>query len=480
LSGTQRLNPWISGASYGAGNASFMPLVSPVDMTVVSHIIDSDAAVIDRAVESAHTAFHAYQDVAVTQRVDWLMAAADAVAKAEMAIVNSLIRAIGKPRRAATFESKRAAQLIRACATQLPHMNGEVLPLDVSPLGTGRFGFAVRIPYGVVAAITPFNAPANLLLQKVAPALAMGNAVVVKPSPPGTEVALILAEAFKQAGLPDGLFNVIPGGRETARSLAAHPLVAAVSLTGSTAAGHEIARAAGAKHFVAELGSNAANIVCADADLEDAAKRIAGAAFEASGQQCISAQRVILQRSVYQPFLDSFLAAAKRLKVGDPNDEATDIGPMISAAAADRIEQLVADAVAKGAKLLLKADRSGCVLGPAIVAEAPAGARLMSEEAFGPVVVIQPVVDLDTALVLANASEFGLQGACFTSNIETAFKVSRKFRVGSLWINEASRFRLDTYPFGGVGASGFGREGVRYAMEDLSQWKFTGFRFNPQ
>jgi acyl-CoA reductase-like NAD-dependent aldehyde dehydrogenase len=358
----------------------------------------------------------------------------------------------------------------------LPHLTGEVLPLDVAAAGAGRFGFTVRIPYGVVAAITPFNGPVNLLIQKVAPALAVGNSVVVKPSPPGTEVALLMAAAMQKAGLPAGLFNVVPGGREAAKLLVAHPLVAAVTVTGSTAAGNELARAAGAKKFVGELGSNAANIVCADADLADAATRIAGAAFEASGQQCISAQRVIVERAVYAPFLEQFVAAAKKLKVGDPDDAATDVGPMVSGAAADRVEAMISDAVAKGAKLVLKGERRGAILGPAIVAEAPAQARLMREEAFGPVVVVQPVADVDAALALANSSEFGLQGACFTKNLNTAFKVSRQLRVGSLWINDASRFRLDTYPFGGVGASGFGREGVRYTMEELSQWKFTGMR----
>jgi glyceraldehyde-3-phosphate dehydrogenase (NADP+) len=170
------------------------------------------------------------------------------------------------------------------------------------------------------------------------------------------------------------------------------------------------------------------------------------------------------------------VAAAKKLKVGDPDDAATDVGPMVSSAAADRVEAMIADAVANGAKLVLKAERRGAILGPAIVAEAPAQARLMREEAFGPVVVVQPVADVDAALALANSSQFGLQGACFTKNLNTAFKVSRQLRVGSLWINDASRFRLDTYPFGGVGASGFGREGVRYTMEELSQWKFTGLR----
>jgi len=470
-----RLMPWIGGTT-DAGGAAFSPLVSPIDDTVASHMVESDAGIVDAAVKHAHRAYVANQEATTAKRVEWLMAAADAMDKIEAELVRSLIRVIGKPRRAATFEAKRAGAFIRACAAQLPHLNGEVLPLDVAATGAGRFGFTTRIPYGVVAAITPFNGPVNLLIQKVAPAIAVGNAVVVKPSPPGTEVALLMAQAMKKAGLPDGLFNVVPGGRDAAKLLVAHPLVAAVTVTGSTAAGNELARAAGAKKFVGELGSNAANIVCADADLADAATRIAGAGFEASGQQCISAQRVIVERAVFERFLEQFVAAAKKLKVGDPEDAATDVGPMVSSAAADRVEAMIADAVQKGAKLVLKPERRGAILGPAIVAEAPPEARLMREEAFGPVVVVQPVANVDEALALANSSEFGLQGACFTKNLDTAFKVSRKLRVGSLWINDASRFRLDTYPFGGVGSSGFGREGVRYTMEELSQWKFTGMR----
>src|SRR5437588_5886896 len=189
-----------------------------------------------------------------------------------------------------------------SCDAQVPHLMGEVLPLDVTPAGAGRFGFTTRVPYGVVAAVTPFNGPANLLIQKVAPALAVGNAVVVKPSPPGTEVALLMAQALKTAGVPDGLFNVVPGGRETAKLLAAHPLVAVVTVTGSTAAGNELARAAGAKKFVGEPGSNAANIVCADAELGGAATRIPGAASEASGQRCISARPVIVGETVLHRF----------------------------------------------------------------------------------------------------------------------------------------------------------------------------------
>ncbi len=473
------LMPWIGGAGHAITDTVFSKLISPIDNSVVSEMIESDAKVVDAAVKHAHAAFLKHQDATTAKRVEWLLAAADAIDKIEDELVRSLIRFIGKPKRAATFEAKRVGIFIRACATQVPHILGEVIPLDVTAPGAGRFGFTTRIPYGVVAAVTPFNGPANLLIQKVAPAIAVGNAVVVKPSPPGTEVALLIAEAVKKAGVPEGLFNVVPGGRETAKLLAAHPKVAVVTVTGSTAAGNELARAAGAKKFVGELGSNAANIVCADADLADAATRIAGAAFEASGQQCISAQRVIVVRPCYERFLHLFVDATKKLKVGDPDDPTTDVGPMVSTAAADRVQAMIDDAVAKGGKLVLKPERRGAILGPAIVAEAPPEARLLHEEAFGPVVVVQPVADFDAALALANSSEFGLQGACFTASLETAFKASRKFRVGSLWINDASRFRLDTYPFGGVGASGSGREGVRYAMEEMSQWKFTGMRLNP-
>ena len=312
-----QLLPWIGGAT--RFDAGFSPIICPTTRRVVSQIVESNAKVIDAAVKDAHAAFLKHQDATTAKRVGWLLAAADAFDKTEAGDRRSLIRSIGKPRRAATFEAKRVGQFLRACAAQAPHLNGEVLPLDLTATGAGRFGFTVRVPYGVVGAITPFNGPANLLIQKVAPALAVGNAIVVKPSPPGTEVALLIAEAFKKAGVPDGLFNVVPGGRDAARSCSP-PIrwLPSSRVTGSTAAGHELARAAGAKKFVGELGSNAANIVLADADLADAATRIAGAAFEASGQQCISAQRVIVERRVYEKFLELFVAAPKKLKVGDP------------------------------------------------------------------------------------------------------------------------------------------------------------------
>ena len=472
----EHLDPWIDGRADAVAGRATYKLISPVDGEVVAEIVDSGADVVDAAVSCARAAFTAHRRDTAATRAAWLNGAAAEIEAAKDDIVAALMRDIGKPKRPAAFEATRSAQFLRLVTAELGHMGGETLPLDAAPAGAGRFGFTRRVPYGVVGAITPFNAPANLLIQKAAPALAMGNAVVVKPAPQGVDVALIIARAFQRAGLPDGLFNVVPGNRETALAVAAHKLVALVTLTGSTEAGEAVARAAGAKKMVAELGSNAANIVCADADLEDAAERIAGSAFEASGQQCISAQRVIVEAAVLERFTELFVAAAKRLKVGPADDEDTAIGPMVSVAAADRVAAMVDDAVEHGARLALAPERAGAILGPAIVVAPRAEARLLHEEAFGPVAVVVPASDLDDALRIANGTEFGLQGACFTQSLETAFRVSDELEVGSLWINEGSRFRLDSYPFGGVGASGFGREGVRYAMEEMSQLKFSGIR----
>jgi acyl-CoA reductase-like NAD-dependent aldehyde dehydrogenase len=277
--------------------------------------------------------------------------------------------------------------------------------------------------------------------------------------------------------LPDGLFNVVVGGADEALALAAHGDVALVTVTGGTAAGEALAAAAGAKPFVGELGGNSANIVCRDANLPDAAARIVPSAFEASGQQCISAQRVIVEKPVLDRFVALFVEAAGRLTTGDPADEKTDLGPVVNERAAERIMGIIAEAERDGGEIVLAPRREGCVISPAIILAPPETSRAVREEIFGPVAVVMPADDLDDAIRIANDSEFGLQASCFTMSLETAFRVSQELRAGSVWINEGSRFRLDNYPFGGVGASGFGREGVRYAMEELSQWKFTGLRF---
>lgn len=469
--------PWIGGKPYVATGGKTESLLSPWDGSLVATVAMADEATVNVAIASARGAFIANRHVTPAVRTAWLRKAADEVDAVKDQIADITMRALGKPKRACGVEAGRVSQMMRLCAEELLRIEGEVLPLDALAMGAGRFGFTKHHPHGVIAAFTPFNAPSNLLMQKVAPAIAMGNSVVIKPAFEGVGEALLIAECFTRAGVPDGMVNVVACRRDVTGYLVAHPDIAVVTLTGGTAAGEALASAAGAKPFIGELGGNSANIVCADANVKDAALRIAPSAFEASGQQCISAQRIIVEKAVLEEFLGHFVAAAKAMNVGDPTKGDTDVGPMVNVAAADRVEEMVADAIVNGAKTPLPLKRDNAIIHPTILVDPSLDARVVSEEIFGPVAVVIPAKDINDAIDIANNSEFGLQSSCFTSSLETAFRVSEELHVGSVWINEGSRFRMDTTPFGGVGSSGFGREGVKYAMEELSYIKFTGIRF---
>jgi acyl-CoA reductase-like NAD-dependent aldehyde dehydrogenase len=468
------LRSYIGGRSQ-IGSVTF-DHIRPVDGKVIGQIFEAGSEGVDAATKLAYSAFQAHRKTPIHQRVTWLQAAAAALTANADDIAALISEDVGKPIRNSRFEVRRGAEFLQGCACALPQLNGDVLPLDSTATGVGHFGFTQRIPYGVVAGITPFNAPVNLLVQKVGPAIAAGNAIIVKPAPAGTRTALKLAQLFEEAGWPTGICTVLTGDRATASALVAHPLVRAVSFTGGTAGGDALARITGAKKFVAELGSNAANIVLADADVDEAAKRIATAAFEASGQQCISAQRVLVQSSVVEQFVEHFVAAAKGMKCGRPDDPTTDVGPMVNKSSADRVMAMCADAIARGASYALPPTQDNALVTPGIVCHVAPTARLWQEEVFGPIALVAPFDTVDDALRLANDSPFGLQGSVFTRNLGAAFRFVEDFDVGALWINEASRFRLDLYPFGGVKQSGVGREGIRYAIDELSQIKFIGMR----
>ena len=470
-----RLTSFVGGASM-RHEGEHLDLVRPADGQIGAILVEAGEAGVAAAVADAGRAFREHRRSTLHQRAQWLRAMAVALSGAAEDLAQIVCADVGKPIRPARFESKRGAEFLEACASAVLHLAGEMVPVDAAPLGAGHIGFTRHVPYGVVGAITPFNAPINLLVQKVGPAIAAGNAVVVKPAPSGTRAALALARLFLDAGLPQGLFNVVTGDRATARALVMHPDVRAVTFTGGTDAGDALIRAAGNKKFVSELGSNAANIVMADADLDEAAAKIAAAAFEASGQQCISAQRILVHRTVVDAFSERFAAAARKLTVGPAEDPATDLGPMVHAAAASRVMDMAADAIAGGARAVLEPTRHDCIVSPGIFIDVSRASRLWREEVFGPLALIEPFDTIEQALDLANDSPFGLQGAVFTKDIATAMRFSEDFEVGSLWINEASRFRLDMYPFGGMKSSGTGREGVRYAIEEMSQIKFTGLK----
>lgn len=474
LTSPQLLASSVGGSTAAAADAAALELVNPQDGSVIARVAESGVEGVDRAVGAAVAAFAANRKQPTHQRIAWLKNAAAALTSAADEIASLMCTDVGKPMRMANFEVKRGAEFLEGCAAALTQFGGETLPLDATAPGTNHVGFVRHVPYGVVAGITPFNAPVNLLVQKVAPAIAAGNAIVTKPHPAGTRTALRLARLFEEAGWPESLFTVVTGDRVTAAALAAHPDVRAVSFTGSTAGGDALARQAGAKKFIAELGSNAANIVLADADVDNAAKKIAAAAFEASGQQCISAQRILVARPVLDAFMVAFVAGARRLVVGRADDLKTDVGPMISLAAAERVMAMCEEAVARGAQYALAPVRDGATVSPGILVGVSNGARLWCEEVFGPIAIVTPFDSMDEALQLANDTPFGLQGAVFTRDLGAVLRFSDEFDVGALWINEATRFRLDVYPFGGVKRSGVGREGVRYAIEEFSQLKFVG------
>jgi acyl-CoA reductase-like NAD-dependent aldehyde dehydrogenase len=466
---------WIGGHTDERPGRVHHEVTSPVTGEVVALVDQASPPDVDRAVQVAAEAMKAHRSTPRYVRAAWLEDAAQRFDLATDTFTDSLVSLIGKPRRLARAEALRGSEILRRCAAELGSLSGETLPLDAVPAGEGRFGLTFREPLGVVAAITPFNAPINLMLQKVAPALAMGNAVVIKPSPETAVVTLQVVQAISPA-FPDGLLSVVCGGADTGQALVAHRNVAAVSLTGSTAAGESVLRSAGIKPVLLELGANSPNLVLADADLPAAASAIAAAAFSASGQQCVSAQRVIVAQPVADAFTDLLVAASAALVVGDPDHDATDIGPMVHQAARDRVVELIDDAERRGARVALDGRRTGLYLAPTIVVGLDKDSRLLHEEAFGPVVAVLTAADLDEAVSIANSVDGGLQASCFTNDLSTAIRAAQELRAGSVWINEASRYRLDTYPFGGVGRSGLGREGVRYAMEELSSLKFVGIR----
>jgi acyl-CoA reductase-like NAD-dependent aldehyde dehydrogenase len=468
-----RLCSFVDGAGMPHTGAELV-LVSPGNSEANLILVEANDEVVGAAIDNARRTYRANRNSTLHQRADWLRTASSALNEDGDRIARLVSEDVGKPIRLARIEVKRGVEFLEACASATLGVGGEVVPVDAAVNGAGHFGFTRRVPYGVVGAVTPFNAPINLLIQKVAPAVAAGNSVVAKPAPSGTRTALTLADLFCRRGWPRGLFNVVTGDRSTAAALA--KVCDAVTFTGGTAAGDALARVAGVKKFVAELGSNAANIVMADADIADAAQKIALAGFEASGQQCISAQRVLVDISVYERFVDSFVSAAAKLRVGEASNPATDVGPMVHRSAADRVMWMCRDAIERGARFALKPTQKDCIVSPGILLDVPFDAALWNEEVFGPVVLVRAFEDIEEALRLANDSPFGLQGAVFTASLDTAMRFSADFEVGSLWINEASRYRLDMYPFGGVKCSGTGREGVRYAIDELSQIRFTGMR----
>ncbi|RIV23084.1 aldehyde dehydrogenase family protein [Alicyclobacillaceae bacterium I2511] len=379
----------------------------------------------------------------------------------------------GKPFAEARTEVLRAVQTFRVAAEEAKRIQGEMVPLS-SPHAQGRLAFTLRVPIGVVCAISPFNFPLNLVAHKVAPAIAAGNAFVLKPATYTPLTALALMRIFEAAGLPKGYGNLVIGsGGTVGEYLLQEEGFSFYTFTGSPAVGRHLRESVGLRQSTLELGSNSAIVVHGDADLDLAADRCAKTAFNNAGQVCISVQRIYVQEQVYEDFMTRFKAAVNALKVGNPTDPDTQVGPMISEAEAQRAEAWVKEAEAAGAQLVTGGERRGAVLTPTILTDAAPSCRVCSEEAFAPVVVVNPYTTLTEAIAKVNDSKYGLQSGVFTASIDVMLKCAKEIRVGGVHINETSGFRADEMPYGGVKDSGIGREGPKYAIEEMTESKLV-------
>ncbi|MBR8744707.1 aldehyde dehydrogenase family protein [Nocardiopsis sp. MG754419] len=422
-------------------------------------------------VETAVAAAHAVAGPAAALPAHVKATALDHVARRIGERAEELARVItaesGKPIKWARVEATRAASVFRWAAEEARRDSGDLQRLDTDPGGTGRMALIRRVPKGPVLGISPFNFPLNLVAHKVAPAIAVGAPIILKPAPATPITALLLGEIIAETELPGGMVSVLPMPNESAAALITDDRLPVVSFTGG-AFGWEIQRRAPHKHVTLELGGNAAAVVLDDADLDHAARRVALFGNNQAGQVCIGVQRVVVTDAVHDAFVPRLVAEVEALGTGDPADPGTDVGPMVDQAAAERVASWVAEAVSSGARVLTGGTRDGVTVAPTVLVEAPADAKVVREEIFGPVLVVQRVADTDAAFAAVNDSAFGLQAGVFTRDLPTAFRAHRELEVGGVVVGDVPTFRADQMPYGGVKGSGVGKEGVRSAMTDLT------------
>ncbi len=432
---------------------------------------------VDAAVEAARAASGVMAEMAAHRRGEVLRKAAELIRERREEFARTIAAEAGKALKFARVEVDRAVSTFTVASEEAKRIHGETVPMDAVPAGEGYFGFWVRRPVGVVAAITPFNFPLNLVAHKVAPAIAAGNAVVLKPATTTPLTAVLLCRVLEEAGLPPGALNLVVGpGSTVGECLVADPRVAKVSFTGSPPVGRRITELAGIKKVTLELGNTSPVIVAPDVDLDFVARRCAVGAYYNSGQVCISVQRIYALPQAYQPFLERFVGASEAMVVGDPLDERVDVGPMIDEREARRIEAWVEEALAGGARVLTGHRRDRAVYWPTVLTDVRPDMKVVAQEAFAPVASVIRCDDFEQALEQANATEYGLQAAVFTRDVDRVFRAIRRLNFGGVIVNDTPAYRADHMPYGGVRGSGIGREGVRYAIEEMTNVQMVVIR----
>jgi glyceraldehyde-3-phosphate dehydrogenase (NADP+) len=449
-----------------------IPVVAPYSNRVIEEVPEATPAQVEEALAAAEKAANVMAALTAYERQQVLRRAADLIATHSEALSRTISLEVGKPISEARIEVGRMPDLLRLCAFEGSQLRGETLPLDAQAGVKDKLGMTWRVPCGVVLAITPFNYPLLLVLHKVGPALACGNAVILKPAEQTPLVALKVTELMIEAGLPENALQCITGaGAKIGPLLCADRRVRKISFTGSAEVGEAITRVAGVKKVSLELGSNSPLIVLPDADLEQVAKVSAVGGYVNSGQVCASVQRILVDRKIYGDFLDALKPQVEAIRTGDPMEESTGQGAMISEEEAKRVEAWIGEALENGARLVTGGQRNGAVLTPTVVADVSPHLRLSKDELFGPAVAVTPVENVEEALTLASASEYGLSAGIFTRDIGQALRFARRVEAGNVMINWTPLWRADLMPFGGFKRSGFGKEGVRYAVEDMTEIK---------
>lgn len=477
---------WPEGLPVGPGwvpAPASRPVLFPYDGSVVAQAPVGDAALATLAVDRAVEIRPAVARLSTGVRRSVLAGVANAVATHRESLIDLLIAETGKPRVDCTVEVDRTILTWSLAAEEPARLHGETVPIDLLPSGEGLVGYFTRRPAGVVVGIAGFNYPLMLASHKMAPALAAGCPVIVKPAPPTPLATLWLADAVRaelvRAGAPAQAVQVVTGEAEVGVALTTDPRVAVVSFTGSAAVGHAIARAAAPRKVVLELGANSALVVCADANLDAAVSAVLRGGYYASGQACISVQRVLVVAEVAHEFVRRLSARIGEVVVGDPRDPATRVAALITPEATSRVLDGVAAAVRAGGRVVVGGVPEGTAVSPTVLSDVPDGATAWDEEIFGPVVAVRTVADLDAAIAAVNASRYGLQAAVFTSSLAAAHRAIDELEVGGVVVNDVPGFRSDAMPYGGVKDSGIGREGPRWAVEEFTVTRMAIIRPEP-
>ena len=451
-------------------------VINPYSQEVIASIPKASKQDVDSAIESAEKAFLTISNMPAHQRSKILETTSVLLEKHKKEIAKTIASESGKAWKYANGEVGRAAETFKFAAEEARQIHGETIPMDASPNSETRTGFYLRTPVGVIAAISPFNFPLNLVAHKVAPAIAAGNSVVLKPATATPLTALKMGELMIEAGLPEGVLNIVMGGGSTVGDwLVKDPRVAMITFTGSPPVGKYIMSRGGLKKYTMELGSNSAVIICEDADLKNCVSRCAVGSFANSGQVCISVQRIYVHKNIFDKFCDMFVKSTQAQVLGDPLKKNTDVGPMINQLEAERAEQWMKEAVEQGAKILTGGKREGTLFEPTVLINVKPDMKVVKDEVFAPIVSLIPFGDFDDVLEQVNDSKFGLQAGIYTQQIDCAFKAIKKINVGGIMINDIPTFRVDHMPYGGNKESGIGREGLKYAIEEMTNIRMVCF-----